>query len=127
VIDLLTPLRRRHEAGTDCAVALLVEVSGGAPRRPGAAMAVGADRTVAGSLSGGCAEGAVYEAGLAVLEDGRPQVHPFGVAGEDAFAVGLTCGGTLRVVVRAYRGAAAPPSRSALDGPIRRPASGEAA
>ncbi|WP_151773115.1 XdhC family protein [Streptomyces abyssomicinicus] len=102
--DLLTPLRRWHEAGTDFAVALLVEARGSAPRRPGAAMAVGEDRTVAGSLSGGCVEGAVYEACLAVLEDGHPQVHEFGVGDEDAFAVGLTCGGTLRVLVRAYRG-----------------------
>ncbi|MFE5209834.1 XdhC family protein [Streptomyces sp. NPDC056600] len=105
MIDLLTPLRRWHEAGTDFAVALLVEAHGSAPRRPGAAMAVGADRAVAGSLSGGCVEGAVYEAGLAVLADGIPQVHVFGVGDEDAFAVGLTCGGTLRVLVRAYRGA----------------------
>ncbi|MEU6157552.1 XdhC/CoxI family protein [Streptomyces sp. NPDC047130] len=104
--DLLIPLRRWHRAGTDFAVALLVDAQGSAPRRPGAAMAVGADGTVAGSLSGGCVESAVHEEALAALEDGTPRLHTYGVADEDAFAVGLTCGGTLRVLVRAYRGEA---------------------
>lgn len=106
MLDLLPDLRRWHEADTDVALAVLVEVRGSAPRGPGAAMAVGADGAVAGSVSGGCVEGALYEAAQEVLADGVPRLLTYGVSDASAFAVGLTCGGTLRVFVRAYRGAA---------------------
>ncbi len=66
---------------------------------PGATMAVSEDGEVAGSVSGGCVEGAVVTEALAVLRDGKARVCTFGYSDDDAFAVGLTCGGTLHLLV----------------------------
>ncbi|CCH30304.1 XdhC family protein [Actinosynnema sp. NPDC047251] len=82
------------------AVASVVAVRGSAPREVGAALAVHPDGRVVGSVSGGCVEGAVYELALSVLADGRPQRARFGYSAQDAFAVGLTCGGELEVFVQ---------------------------
>ncbi len=69
------------------------------PRGPGASMLIGPGGEAVGSVSGGCVEGAVYEVGEQVLEDGTPQLHRYGVSDDDAMAVGLTCGGILDVYV----------------------------
>ncbi|OIV36477.1 hypothetical protein BIV57_16050 [Mangrovactinospora gilvigrisea] len=84
------------------AVATVVEATGSAPRPIGSALAVDADGRALGSVSGGCVEGAVYEACVDALGHGgrAPAVEEFGYSDEDAFAVGLTCGGRLRIAVR---------------------------
>src|SRR5581483_473493 len=85
--------------GRPFAVASVVGVSGSAPREPGAALAVNAAGEAVGSVSGGCVEGAVYELCREAIDSGLPQLHRFGYSDEDAFAVGLTCGGTIEVFV----------------------------
>ncbi|WP_225634517.1 XdhC family protein [Streptomyces solaniscabiei] len=83
------------------ALATIVGVTGSAPLPVGTSVAVGEDGTAVGSISGGCIEGAVYELCRQVLEDRTaPQQARFGYADEDAFAVGLTCGGELDVHVQ---------------------------
>lgn len=82
------------------AVARLVGVEGSGPREPGATMAVNDAGEVAGSVSGGCVEGAVVTEALAVLEGKRePGVISFGYSDDEAFEVGLTCGGTVHLFV----------------------------
>ncbi|MYW00477.1 XdhC/CoxI family protein [Streptomyces sp. SID3343] len=100
MLDLGTEIAEWRRAGTPYALATVVGVSGSAPRPPGAALAVGADGTVVGSVSGGCVEGAVYELCRAALESGTPVLQRFGYSDEDAFAVGLTCGGVIDVFVQ---------------------------
>jgi xanthine dehydrogenase accessory factor len=85
--------------GRRFALATVVQTWGSAPRTAGSKMAVGADGTIAGSVSGGCVEAAVIEAATKTLADGRPQLLHFGVADETAWAVGLACGGTIDVFV----------------------------
>ena len=81
-------------------MARVVGVEGSGPRDPGATMAVNDDGEIAGSVSGGCVEGAVVTEALALLAgDGAPRLLTYGIADEDAFAVGLTCGGTIHVLV----------------------------
>ncbi|MFD5458467.1 XdhC family protein, partial [Streptomyces olivaceus] len=99
MLDIAEELNRWVEQGRDFAVATVVAVSGSAPRLPGAALAVDADGTAIGSVSGGCVEGAVYELCRQALEDGGTVVERFGYSDEDAFAVGLTCGGVIEVQV----------------------------
>jgi xanthine dehydrogenase accessory factor len=77
-----------------------VEIDGSGPREPGATMAVSEDGEVAGSVSGGCVEGAVVMEALDVIAgDGQPRLVTFGYSDDEAFAVGLTCGGTIHVLV----------------------------
>lgn len=71
-----------------------------APRPPGATMLVGPDGTAVGSVSGGCVEGAVYELGQEVVNSGTPVLARYGVSDDDAFEVGLTCGGTIEIFVQ---------------------------
>ncbi|NRQ35873.1 XdhC family protein [Nonomuraea sp. NN258] len=97
--ELVDDLRAWIEEGCDFAVASVVGVGGSAPRQPGAALAVSADGTAVGSVSGGCVEGAVYELCLRAIEERRPLRQSFGYSDSDAFAVGLTCGGTIDVLV----------------------------
>ncbi len=85
--------------GKRVAIARVVGVEGSGPRDPGATMAVSEDGEVAGSVSGGCVEGAVVTEALEVLERGTPKRCTFGYSDDEAFAVGLTCGGTLHVLV----------------------------
>ncbi|WP_330254347.1 XdhC family protein [Nocardia sp. NBC_00565] len=98
--DLTAELRKWHAADMDYAVATVIGVTGSAPRPPGAALAVDADGIVIGSISGGCVEGAMYELCREVLRTGRPVRETFGYSDDDAFAVGLTCGGELEVFVQ---------------------------
>ncbi|RDI64111.1 XdhC family protein [Nocardia pseudobrasiliensis] len=97
--ELTEELLRWHAAGKTYAVASIVGITGSAPRLPGAAMAVNDEGVVIGSISGGCVEGAVYELCREALRTGRPQRETFGYSDSDAFAVGLTCGGALEVLV----------------------------
>jgi xanthine dehydrogenase accessory factor len=81
-------------------LARVVEIDGSGPREPGATMAVSEDGEVAGSVSGGCVEGAVVMEALDVIAgDGQPRLVTFGYSDDEAFAVGLTCGGTIHVLV----------------------------
>jgi xanthine dehydrogenase accessory factor len=88
-----------HRAGKGAALATVIETWGSAPRPVGAQMAVSGAGEMAGSVSGGCVEGAVVEEAFAALKDGASRVLTYGVSDEDAFAVGLACGGTIRVMV----------------------------
>lgn len=86
-------------AGQPCVLATVVATWGSAPRPVGSKLAVAADGTMVGSVSGGCVEGAVVAATAEVLASGRPQLLEFGVADETAWAVGLACGGRIAVFV----------------------------
>jgi xanthine dehydrogenase accessory factor len=103
MLDIAEELSRWVEQGRDFAVATVVAVDGSAPRLPGAALAVDADGTAVGSVSGGCVEGAVYELCRQALQDGRTVLERFGYSDEDAFAVGLTCGGVVDILVTPVR------------------------
>ncbi|NKQ25745.1 XdhC family protein [Streptomyces galbus] len=103
MLDIAEELHRWVEQGREFAVATVVAVGGSAPRQPGAALAVDADGTAVGSVSGGCVEGAVYELCRQALEDGRTVLERFGYSDDDAFAVGLTCGGVIDVLVTPVR------------------------
>ncbi|MER7756107.1 XdhC/CoxI family protein [Kitasatospora sp. NPDC097643] len=98
--DIAEQLQAWHASGRSFAVATVVGVSGSAPRDPGAALAVDAAGEAIGSVSGGCVEGAVYELCQAAMESGEAVLERFGYSDEDAFAVGLTCGGILDVFVQ---------------------------
>ncbi|MEU9971597.1 XdhC family protein [Streptomyces sp. NPDC051014] len=98
--EILPALAGWHAAGIPFGLATVVAVSRSAPRGPGAAMAVGPDGEVVGSVSGGCVEGAVYELAQEVVASGKARLRTFGYSDADAFAVGLTCGGEITVLVR---------------------------
>ncbi|QCD59764.1 XdhC family protein [Streptomyces hawaiiensis] len=104
MLDLAGPLHAWTEEGRDFAVATVVAVGGSAPRPPGAALAVSADGAAIGSVSGGCVEGAVYDLCVQALQDGETRVERFGYSDEDAFAVGLTCGGIIDVMITPFTG-----------------------
>ncbi|HLG68060.1 MAG TPA: XdhC/CoxI family protein [Acidimicrobiales bacterium] len=89
---------------TPFATATVVGVRGSAPRPPGATMAVSAEGEVLGSVSGGCVEGALYELASSLLPDRPAQVATYGISDDDAFSVGLTCGGILDVLVAPVTG-----------------------
>jgi xanthine dehydrogenase accessory factor len=100
VKEVMQDVERWRAAGKRVAVARVVEVEGSGPRDPGATMVVSEDGEVAGSVSGGCVEGAVVEEALAVLAgDKGPHVVTYGISDDQAFSVGLTCGGTIHVFV----------------------------
>jgi xanthine dehydrogenase accessory factor len=88
-----------HRAGRGAALATVVETWGSAPRRVGAQMVVSGDGQIEGSVSGGCVEGAVMVEAMDAIESGRGTLLEFGVSDGDAFAVGLACGGTIKVLV----------------------------
>ncbi|MGH8992092.1 MAG: XdhC family protein, partial [Acidimicrobiia bacterium] len=97
--DLLPEIDRWRGDGKRVALARVVRLEGSGPRDPGAAMAVNSDGEVIGSVSGGCVEGAVLTEGLSVLRRGKPKLVTYGIADDDAFAVGLTCGGTIHIFI----------------------------
>ena len=88
-----------HRAGKGAALATVVETWGSAPRQAGSQLAISGAGEIMGSVSGGCVEGAVVTEALEALDDGQPRMLTFGVSDETAFAVGLACGGTIRVLV----------------------------
>ena len=97
--EILSDLERWQRAGKAVAVARVVDVEGSGPRLPGAAMAVNEDGEVAGSVSGGCVEGAVVTEALDIIGTGERRVVTFGYSDDEAFAVGLTCGGTIHLYI----------------------------
>ena len=97
--DVLSDLMAAWRAGEEVGLATVVHAFKSAPRLPGAAMLVTGDGTVSGSVSGGCVEGDVYETARRVLDSGRAELHRYGFSDDDAFAVGLTCGGIIDVFV----------------------------
>ncbi|MFE3123351.1 XdhC family protein [Streptomyces hydrogenans] len=113
MLDIAEELHRWVEQGRDFAVATVVAVGGSAPRQPGAALAVDSEGTAIGSVSGGCVEGAVYELCRTALDDGKVVVERFGYSDEDAFAVGLTCGGIIDILVTPVRGGVFPAALAA--------------
>ncbi|MFK0119624.1 XdhC family protein [Streptomyces sp. NPDC090994] len=113
MFDIAGELHRWAAEGRDFAVATVVSVGGSAPRGPGAALAVDGEGTAIGSVSGGCVEGAVYDLCVQALQDGRTVRERFGFSDEDAFAVGLTCGGVIDVLVTPVRADA--PSRAVFE------------
>ncbi|WP_274033879.1 XdhC family protein [Streptomyces sp. MMBL 11-1] len=104
--DILPDLRARCSEGVPFALATVVAVHGSAPRDPGAVLAVDAAGAVVGSVSGGCVESDVYEVAREVLAGAGPRVVSYGISDDEAFGVGLTCGGTIEVLVRACATAA---------------------
>jgi xanthine dehydrogenase accessory factor len=99
VRDVLRELMAWYDAGETVGVGTVVATFQSAPRPPGASMLVGPEGTAVGSVSGGCVEGAVYDLAETVVASGEPVLQRYGVSDDDAFAVGLTCGGILDVWV----------------------------
>ena len=97
--EVIVELEAWWRAGKSVGVGTVVGTWKSAPSRPGAAMLVGPDGTVVGSVSGGCVEGAVYELAEAARDGGEPVLQRFGVSADDALAVGLTCGGIIDIFV----------------------------
>jgi xanthine dehydrogenase accessory factor len=100
--DLLDELDRWRAEGVPVALARVVDLDGSGPRAPGAAMAVNERGEVIGSVSGGCVEGAVVTEALEVLRTGERKVVTFGYSDDEAFAVGLTCGGTIHLFLEPF-------------------------
>jgi xanthine dehydrogenase accessory factor len=98
--DILADLILWNKEDTPIALATVVQTWGSAPRRAGAKMALASDGRIIGSVSGGCVENAVYEAGIESLKTNRPQLLHFGVADETAWEVGLACGGNIDIFVK---------------------------
>jgi xanthine dehydrogenase accessory factor len=100
VKELLDDIDRWRASGSRVAIARVVDIEGSGPREPGAAMAVNELGEVAGSVSGGCVEGAVVGEALAILAGEAPaRIVTFGYSDDEAFAVGLTCGGIIRLFI----------------------------
>ncbi|MFM8645742.1 MAG: XdhC family protein [Actinomycetota bacterium] len=99
--ELLDDLDRWRAAGKRCVIGRVVGIEGSGPRDPGAAMAVNEDGEVVGSVSGGCVEGAVVSEAWEMLGTKAPaKVVTVGYSDDEAFAVGLTCGGTIHLFLQ---------------------------
>ena len=97
--NLLQIASQWHEKGIGAVIATVIETWGSAPRRVGSQLIVSGDGHMEGSVSGGCVEGSVVLEALDSLKDGKTKVLEYGVSDDDAFAVGLACGGKMRVLV----------------------------
>ena len=97
--DVLTIAANWRAAGEQVALATVTETWGSSPRPAGSQMAITKSGKMAGSVSGGCIEGAVADASLKTIETGMPQLLSFGVSNERAWEVGLACGGKVKVFV----------------------------
>jgi xanthine dehydrogenase accessory factor len=97
VKELLADIERWRRDGVGVVVARVVDIEGSGPRLPGAAMAVSSTGEVSGSVSGGCVEGAVVAEAQRILETGERKIVTFGYSDDEAFSVGLTCGGTVHL------------------------------
>ena len=95
--EILGDLEKWRSAGKQIVIARVVDLEGSGPREPGASMAVNEDGEVAGSASGGCVEGAVVSEALQIMESKDRRIVTFGYSDDEAFAVGLTCGGTIHL------------------------------
>lgn len=98
--DILSDIDNWRTQDESIALATVVQTWGSSPRRAGAKMAITPDGKITGSVSGGCVEGAVFEAGVEVLKTDQPQLLHFGVADETAWEVGLACGGSIDIFVK---------------------------
>jgi xanthine dehydrogenase accessory factor len=115
VVEKVAEWRREGKA---VAVGTVVGIERSAPLGPGAMMAVNESGEVAGSVSGGCVEGAVFDEAVGAMGDGRPRLLTYGIADDEAFGIGLTCGGTIHIFVDRVDAAEAPileELRAALD------------
>src|ERR671933_1575027 len=90
---------RWREADKQVALATVVRVERSGPLGPGTSMAVSEDGQVVGSVSGGCVEPAVYEEAMGAIAGGGPRLLSYGISDDEAFGVGLTCGGTIHIFV----------------------------
>lgn len=99
MIDLLATARAWHQAGEQVAIATVTETWGSSPRPAGSQMILTASGRMEGSVSGGCIEGAVADAARDVMASGQPRLLDFGVTNEQAWEVGLACGGKVKVFV----------------------------
>jgi xanthine/CO dehydrogenase XdhC/CoxF family maturation factor len=98
--DILQAAENWQKAGHGVALATVVETWGSAPRPAGSSLVINDDGTFLGSVSGGCVEGAVVTEALAILAgEAEPRIVTFGYSDDEAFAVGLTCGGTIRLFI----------------------------
>ena len=97
--DVLAAAVEWKRGGRKVAIATVIETWGSAPRPVGANLVIDGEGNFLGSVSGGCVEGAVVTEALDVIDSGKPKVLEFGVADETAWKVGLSCGGTIRVLV----------------------------
>ncbi len=97
--EILTQVASWRERGDRVALATVVWTDGSTPRPVGAKMAVNSRGEFAGSVSGGCVEGAVIEEAQRVIETGEPKLVQFGIADEMAWDVGLSCGGQIKVFI----------------------------
>lgn len=95
--EVLHDLLAAYRSGQPTAMATVVQTWKSAPRPPGAAMLVTTDQEAVGSVSGGCVEGALFDVGLEILADGHPRYETYGISDDEAFGVGLTCGGIIEV------------------------------
>jgi xanthine dehydrogenase accessory factor len=114
VKEILGTLERWVGEGLRVATATVVATERSAPRDPGAVLAVSERGEVAGSVTGGCVEPAVYQEAGEVLDGGEPRLRSYGIADEEAFEVGLPCGGTVHIFVDALDGKLIPPLAEAL-------------
>lgn len=101
--DILPEIQSWQQAGEAIALATVVRASGSAPRPVGAKLAVTESGRMAGSVSGGCVEGAVFETAREVLKSGRPVLVHYGISDETAWDVGLSCGGEIDVFIEPLR------------------------
>ena len=88
-----------REEGKNAALATVVKVERSGPLGPGTTMAISEDGQVVGSVSGGCVEPAVYEEAMMAIESGKPKLLSYGISDDEAFGVGLTCGGIIHIFV----------------------------
>jgi xanthine/CO dehydrogenase XdhC/CoxF family maturation factor len=101
--DIMPELTEWQQAGETVAIATVVKASGSSPRPVGAKLAVTKSGRMAGSVSGGCVEGAVFETAMEVLKSGKPQLVHYGISDEMAWDVGLSCGGMIDVFIEPYK------------------------
>ena len=97
--EIVKDIRRWEKQDKKIAIARVIDLDGSGPRLPGAAMAVTEEGEVAGSVSGGCVEGAVVLEALEVIKNNERHIVSFGYSDEEAFSVGLTCGGTVHLFI----------------------------
>ena len=97
--EILDDVERWRQRGEKVAIATVVATRRSAPRPVGAKLAISESGELAGSVSGGCVESDVYQCARRVLETGKAELVSYGIADEDAFAVGLPCGGEIDVFV----------------------------
>lgn len=97
--EILERVDAWRSAGEQIALATVVRTGGSTPRPAGAKMAITRSGQIAGGVSGGCLEGAVYEEAMDVLETGRPRLIHYGISDELAFTVGLSCGGEVDIFI----------------------------